>query len=115
MKILYAEKMRDFWYGLDRGGSLNFGIAIIGYSLPTQDEYARQVIYTLAKNYQETDGWENEVFGQRKSPLVIVDHCPDNDRLQQCKDRYGFVDWNRATLYTEGFNHKAIDIMFNAE
>ena len=115
MKILYAEKLIDFWYGLGRGGNWNFSMAIIGYSLPPQDEYARQAIYTLAKNYQDTDGWEDEVSGRRKSPLVIVDYCPDDDQLRQFREHYRFIDWNRATLCAKGFNHEAIEAIFHTE
>ncbi len=115
MKILYAERLKDFWYGLYRGGRLNFGMAIIGYSLPCQDEYARQAIYMLTRNYHETDGWEKKVFERRKSPLVIVDYCPDDDRIRHFRERYGFVDWCRATLYADGLNDEAVDAIFHTE
>ena len=91
---------------------MNFGMAIIGYSLPPQDDYARQAVYTLAKNYQEGDGWEKEVSGLQKSPLVIVDYCPDDESLRKFQDRYRFIDWQRATLCTDGFNSEAIEAVF---
>ena len=115
IKIVYAQTLRDFWYGLARGGTLNFGMAIIGYSLPPQDEYARQAIYTLATNYQEANGWENEVFRRRKSPLVVVDYCPDDERLQRCQNRYRFIDWSRAKLCTGGFDQEAMNAIFHNE
>jgi len=115
IKIVYAERLRDFWYGLDQRGSLNFGMAIIGYSLPPQDEYARKVVYTLARNYQQGEGWDNTVFGRRKSPLVIVDYCLDKDRLQQFRNRYRFIDWSRSKLLTEGFNREAVSEIFRTD
>jgi SIR2-like domain len=54
MKILYSQMVRDFWWGLGYAGEMNFRMAVIGFSLPPQDEYARQVIYRLVKNYQST-------------------------------------------------------------
>ncbi|MBE3134060.1 MAG: SIR2 family protein [Acidobacteria bacterium] len=114
IKIVYAERLRDFWYGLARGGFLNYGMAIIGYSLPPQDEYARQAIYTLATNYQASYGWEADADGRRKSPLVIVDQRPDEGGRQQCRERYRFVDWGRARLLTEGFNNEAINAIFDS-
>jgi hypothetical protein len=115
IKIVYAERLRDFWYGLQRGGFLNYGMAIIGYSLPPQDEYARQAIYTLVRNYQRADRWDDEAFGLRKSPLVIVDYCPDEHRLRQCQKRYSFIDWGRAKLYSKGFDLEAVNTIFHAK
>lgn len=109
IKIVYAEKLGGSWYGLGQEGRFNFGMAIIGYSLPRQDEYAHQAVYSLARNYQETKGWDNEVY---KSPLVIVDYCPDERRLGELRDRYRFIDWKRATLCREGFDDEALDAIF---
>ena len=50
-KIAYAKQIGDFWDGMGRVGAFNFGMAIIGFSLPAQDEYARQIIYSLVTNY----------------------------------------------------------------
>lgn len=52
MKILYSDKVKEFWRGFGGAGMLNLGLAIIGFSLPEQDNYARQAIYRLVKNYQ---------------------------------------------------------------
>ena len=111
MKILYAKKLRDFWYGLGEGGTLNLGMAIIGYSLPPQDDYARQAVYTLVRNYH----WEEEILGKRKSPLVIVGYCEDDEQLQGFKGRYRFVDWKRAVLHTDGLNERAVELIFDGE
>jgi hypothetical protein len=53
VKIVYSRMLRNFWDGLGQAGVLNFGMAVIGLSLPQQDDYARQVIYRLVRNYQE--------------------------------------------------------------
>src|SRR5690606_26263633 len=53
-KALYVGPMRAFWNGLGQSGMYNFGMAIIGYSLPEHDDYARQVIYSLVRNYQKS-------------------------------------------------------------
>jgi hypothetical protein len=65
-KIIYSTTFRDFWWGLQQAGVFNFGMAIIGYSLPPQDQYARQVLYNLVKNYQLTY-WQDGVLGQKKT------------------------------------------------
>lgn len=113
VKILYAGKIKDFWDGMGQAGVLNFGLTIIGYSLPPQDEYARQAIYKLVTNYQ-TNYWDKEVFGKRKSPLVIVNKCTDENSLKCLKSNYRFVDWDRAILYKDGFDNSSLNLIFNS-
>ena len=89
-------------------------MAIIGYSLPAQDEYVRQVIYSLARNYQESQGWHDKVMGLRKSRLVIVDYCPDEGSIRDFRNRYRFIDWKRARLCTGGFDKETLDAIFRS-
>lgn len=109
VKILYAEKLKDFWYGLENAGVLNFGLSIIGYSLPAQDDYARQVIYRVVTNYQKAH-WDEEVFGLRKPPLVIVARCDNAKAVDECKAQYRFVDWSRAILCRDGLNEESVNL-----
>jgi hypothetical protein len=91
MKMLYATTLRDFWYGLGDVGTLNFGLAIIGFSLPQHDDYACQVLYRLVTNYQTTY-WNEDVLGLRKSPLILIDHRQSEEELEQLRRRYAFLD-----------------------
>lgn len=106
-KILYAGTLRDFWHGIGNAGVLNFGLSIIGYSLPAQDEYARQVLHAMVTNYQE-EHWDEDVAGLRKQPLVIVDRCQDPKEEADFKARYRFVNWERAILCADGLNQDAL-------
>jgi len=110
-KMLYSKTLKDFWYGLGAAGILNFGLAIIGFSLSRQDDYVRQVIYRVVKNYQEAY-WDEEVFGLRKGPLVIIDKCRSSEQKQDFRKRYAFVDWTKAHTYMDGFDERALDILF---
>ena len=109
-KILYADKLRDFWHGMGSLGYGNFGLAIIGYSLPPQDEYAKQILYSVVTNYQQTN-WDEDSFGRRKTPVILVDRCVDDEALARLKSRYRFMDWSRTQLHTEGFNADAVRAM----
>ena len=112
VKILYSEKIKDFWDGMGQAGVLNFGLAIIGYSLPPQDEYARQAIYNLVTNYQR-NYWDKEVLGKKKSPLAIVNMCTNESTLNCLRSNYRFVDWDRAILYKQGFDDKSLELIFD--
>jgi len=110
MKMLYASTLRDFWYGLGDAGALNFDLAIIGFSLPRQDDYARQVLYRLVTNYQ-TANWNKDIFGLRKRPLILVDRRHTAEELAELRIRYAFVDWAKTQTYMSGFDDNALDLL----
>lgn len=110
-KVIYASPLREFWDGIGRAGGWNFGMAIIGYSLPRHDQYARQVIYSLVTNYQQTS-WGRDIYGLKKTPLVLVDSRTNSETVRQYMDNYRFVDWEKTTLCFDGFDHAAIDRVF---
>jgi hypothetical protein len=110
-KLLYASRMNDFWQGMGRAGYHNFGMAIIGFSLPLHDDYARQILYGLVTNYQQ-HYWDQDVMGQRKTPLAIVDFFRDTVAEDSFRQRYRFVDWSRAHLSGRGFDLAALDYIF---
>jgi len=77
------------------------------YSLPTQDEYARQVLHAIVTNYQQ-EHWDEDFQGLTKQPLVIVDYCRDAEALAAFKARYRFVNWDRAILCPDGLNEDTV-------
>ncbi len=109
MKVIYA--LKDFWRGFGRAGTLNFGMAIVGFSLPFHDEYARQVLYRLVRNYQR-DYWNQDIVGKRKAPLVLVDYRLSGPSRDDFRRRYAFVDWNKATCCFDGFTKETLIHLF---
>jgi hypothetical protein len=109
-KILYSRTLKDFWWGLGEAGVLNFKMAIIGFSLPPQDDYARQVLYRLVSNYQR-NYWEEGVLDQKKSPLIVVDLRRTASQKRQFRRRYAFVDWDRAETYFDGLNEEVVGLL----
>lgn len=110
-KIVYSAAMHDFWNGIGKAGPLNFGMSIIGFSLPLQDDYIRQIIYSMVTQYQRTY-WGKEVFRMTKTPLVIVDFFKNSEAEESFRKRYRFVDWGKAVLLGKGFNSEALDSIF---
>ncbi len=108
-KILYSQKLRDFWWGMGDVGVLNFRMAIIGFSLSSHDDYARQVLYRLVANYQRRY-WEAEGLpgDRKKTPLLIVDHCDSPGQEEDFRRRYSFVDWSRAEIHFAGFDEGVV-------
>ena len=109
--LLYATRMNDFWEGMENAGFYNFGMAIIGFSMPPQDEYARQILYGWVRNYQR-HYWDEDEFGRKKTPLAIVDFFPNAESKDRFVERYRFVDWTRADLSGNGFDLASLDRIF---
>jgi hypothetical protein len=110
-KLLYTSRMNDFWVGMGNAGLYNFGMAIVGFSLPLQDEYARQILYGLVTNYQRYN-WGIDAVGREKTPLAIVDSFSDPAAQERFRERYRFVDWSRADLSGKGFDLASLDKIF---
>jgi hypothetical protein len=110
-KLLYATRMNDFWQGMGRAGYYNFGMAIVGFSLPIHDDYARQILYGLVTQYQRYS-WDRKIFGQRKTPLAIIDFFPNIASKVRFRRRFRFVDWSRAHLSGKGFDFESLDRIF---
>lgn len=112
MKILYATTLQDFWDGLGNSGAFNFGLAVIGFSLPQHDDYTRQALYRLIKNYQ-TIHWDEDLYGLKKRPLTLIDYRQSEEEINEYKRRFSFVDWEKAQTYFDGFNENAMNLLFD--
>jgi hypothetical protein len=110
-KFVFAEKLKSFWWGLGRAGAWNLGVVIIGYSLPQHDDYARQALFRLVRNFQEN--WWDEEFpgGYRKKPLLLIDYKLEANEVDDYRRRYGFVDPEKAIYYLNGFNDEAVSLI----
>jgi hypothetical protein len=109
-KFLYSKMYRDFWSGMGRAGTLNFRMGIIGFSLPEQDNYARQIIYRIVDNYQ-TAYWEDNPWRHKKAPLVLIDLRKSAEEVEEYQNRYRFVNWDRAVASYNGFNDEALELL----
>ena len=107
-KLLYANPLKSLWRGLQRAGGLNLGLGVIGYSLPPYDEYARQALYHLMRNYTEYEPGL-ELNGIIKRPARIIDYCTPGASDGQIRMNYSFMNWDRCKLNTSGLTIESID------
>lgn len=110
-KLVYSRQFHDFWHGLGHAGAANFQMAIIGYSLPDHDDYARQMIFGLVDNYQNIPAERVSITIKEKSPLLVVDFQRSESDVKRFKDRYSFVDWTTAVLRVDGFNDDVLALI----
>jgi hypothetical protein len=110
-KLLYFSRLGDLWNGWGSGGYYNYGMSIIGFSLPQHDDYARQILHTLVTTYQRYNQ-DRDDLGRQKSPLTIVDFFGDDQAKAKFQDNYRFVDWSKTNLFGGGFDADCLDFVF---
>ena len=109
-KTLYLDPLKEFWNGFARVGAGFTRMAIIGFSLPAHDQYVRQPIYNLVRNYQSSD---TTVLGNKKSDLLMVD-LRNDEKAERCfRETYRFVDWARSRVDFSGFSGRAVETLFS--
>jgi hypothetical protein len=82
---------------------------IIGFSLPDHDEYIRQPLYWLIRNFQNYEEPEME----KKSRLKIIDYKQSGEEIGEFKNHYRFVDLSKTDSYFGGFCEDALNIIFS--
>jgi hypothetical protein len=104
-KVIFARQFADFWRGLGQTGGGNHRMVIIGFSMPPHDDYARQVIYRLAENYQQIH------YDRRKAkePIILVDFRTTKRSRDQLLKRYAFLDLTKTELHLDGFTQTFLD------
>jgi hypothetical protein len=107
-KILYANPIKGLWHGVQEAGGLNLGLGIMGYSLPPHDEYARQALYHLIRNYTEFEP-DFEINGLRKGPVRILDYVPEGQSGWEIRRSYSFINWGHCELNTTGVDVESVD------
>jgi hypothetical protein len=108
-KLVNLNYLRDFWYRFSSSGGLNKKIVIIGFSLPDHDEYIRQPLYWLIRNFQNYEEPEME----KKSRLKIIDYKQSGEEIGEFKNHYRFVDLSKTDSYFGGFCEDALNIIFS--
>jgi hypothetical protein len=107
-KLLYSKPLIDFWRGMANSGGLFLNFGIIGYSLPDYDDYARQAIYEMGRNYREFVP-NLELGGRRKQPFRILDYKTNNTAKASLRKRYKFLGEKQTEYWYDGLSRDAIE------
>lgn len=96
---------------MGQAGSSNLGLIVVGYSLPSHDDYAKQALFKMFRNYQDVE-WDTEwPDGQKKNSVLVVDRQEDQKGRKRFLSRFGFVDPSKATFHFSGFDEQALHLM----
>lgn len=110
-KQLYGNPLRPFWEGMGRLGWAWGGLNIVGYSLPPDDVYTRQVLWELASGYESAlvdPGWRIQDVNR----IAVVDLRPDKPGRDQLMSAYRFLPSEYTDFITTGFDDQALDAIF---
>jgi len=108
-KLIHVNPLIEFWHGYSSTGGGNGTVTIIGFSLPTHDEYIRQPLYHLVDNFQNNNFYKDILV---KTNLKMIDYKTTSDEILKYKENYSFVDWDRTDCYFNGFNEESLDVIF---
>ena len=97
--------------GLGHVGYFNSNLAIIGYSMPQEDNYARQVIYRIVRNFQRSPWVIDKSTGRRKEQLVLINLRQTDAEIGRFVRTYAFINLRRTAMHLDGFNDAAIDLV----
>lgn len=111
VKAVYASRFSSFWFDVGRTGSMSLGMVVIGYSLPSHDEYAKQALFRLVRNY--LDNWWDVEWpdGRRKAPILLIDKRNGEEARDDLLSRYGFMDPEKAIFHFDGFSQRAVGLI----
>jgi SIR2-like domain len=106
-KVIFARQFSDFFYGLGKFFGANYyKFNIIGFSMSEHDEYARQVIYRIVKNYLTINVNDPP---RPKDPIRLVDYPPDESARSQLLKRYAFLDPAKSEFLLDGFDEATVE------
>ncbi|MBL0956574.1 MAG: SIR2 family protein [Leptospira sp.] len=108
-KILYINPLKSFLFGMNGYGNLNFGLNIIGFSLPSHDEYLYQILYRICTNYQK---YNQKIFELRKTKVNFVNFAKDNKSKESLYERFRFLNWKKTNCFWNGFEKDIIKKLF---
>lgn len=113
-KQLYGLTLRELWSGLAGWGFGWGGISVVGYSLPSADPYAQQVIYEIVRGYQT--GLEDPGFRiGPMHPIGLVDKRVSTAERRNIEDRFRFLPPEHTQIRLGGFNAAALETIFPTE
>jgi hypothetical protein len=110
-KHIYFNKIHDFWNGMNHEGGTTSKLVIIGYSFPSYDPYALQVVYNIVRNFQSEWYAKNYPWVKKKN-LQVITYCGTPTERVKFKKRLRFINWKKASLFSEGFTHNTLSDIF---
>ena len=103
-KLLGYDAILDLWENLHRTQDAFSSIVIIGYSFPSYDSYAYEVLGRLLVDYQR--GGDTTYWEQRRVPIQIVTRA---DTEQHAIESIPFLNPAKTRVWNHGFSATSLN------
>lgn len=104
-KLLYMDHIKALWDGFYSTAMMSKNFVIIGFSLPSHDEYIRLPLFRAIYNFQQDD--LNPGFEQNR--LKIVDYKQTEEEKKSFKQNFSMVNESKTDFYFEGFDEYVVE------
>jgi len=94
-KLIYLAPLLENWRAFSDNDFVK-RVVIIGYSLPSHDQYVQIALYHLVAGKQ----------------CKVVDFQQTLEDIELFRKNYRFFDWDNNECYFDGFNMEAINMIF---
>ncbi len=94
-KLIYLSPLLGFWRAFTDTDFVR-RVVIIGYSLPSFDQYAQIALYRLTRGNQ----------------CQLVDCRQSKQEKDELREHYRFLNWDKTDCHFDGFNMEAINMIF---
>jgi hypothetical protein len=106
-KLLYAQPIRDLFYGGAMYGANIDKLVIIGCSLAEYDRYIRQWLYYIKQQYF------NYGADNFKEKILIINHASSCKEKRVLKKNYEFLGVKQIEVDFDGFSLKSLAKIFD--
>lgn len=103
-KLIHMQKLRDFWRGFNETGIFSKNFVIIGFSLPSHDEYIRLPLFRAIYNFQYSDYYT----GRGRNKLKVIDFKKTDEEKKVFKKNYSILDESKTDFYFEAFDENIV-------
>ena len=106
-KLLYGAPMREFWRGMSRQAWAWSGLGIVGYSLPSADPYALQVLWSIGSAYGSTFADPNWSLHPKRR-IKVVDYRTTPRDADELRKTYRFLEPSITDYLLDGFDESSV-------
>ncbi len=102
-KLLGHDAILDLWESLHHTMDIFSAIIIIGYSMPSYDNYAYEALGSLFVSYQQ--GGDTTKWGQRRVPIQVITKSASGESALK---GIPFLDPSKTRVWHKGFSHESL-------
>ncbi|MDE2794986.1 MAG: SIR2 family protein [Gemmatimonadota bacterium] len=103
-KLLGNDPILDLWENLHRTQDAYSSIVVIGYSMPSHDSYAYEMLGRLLVKYQQ--GGDATYWEHRRVPIQLVTLADSEQDALKCAP---FLDPAKTRVWSRGFQTDCLD------